>query len=269
MLKNLVEEGLVTKVRKLFLIIVRRVLIKINTILEFFIFRISKEIAKEQLKNSKEPLGEIDKKFLQKTLNANPVIIEVGAHYGHDTLELSVLFPEARIYAFEPFLQNFIQLQKNCQHLKNVTAVCVALSNSIGVNIFHQSSGTSNASGSILLPTNHLQRHPTVFFDGEDKKEVITITLDTYFDSIDISKVDLIWIDVQGAERLVLEGGTELLKKTCYVYLEVSEVPLYEGAMAYSDMKLFMASRGFEVSQEFLPTEWNDEGNVLFRNISI
>ena len=116
---------------------------------------------------------------------------------------------------------------------------------------------------------NHLQRHPTVFFEGEDKSSVITITLDTYFNSIGISKVDLIWIDVQGAERLVLEGGKELLKKTCYVYLEVSEVPLYEGALAYSEMKLFMASLGFEVSQEFLPADWNSEGNVLFRNISI
>ena len=257
------------KVRKLVLTIVRIVLIKINGILEVFIFRISKERAKVQLKNSKAPKGEIDKKFLKKTLKANPVIIEVGAHYGIDTLELSILFPESRIYAFEPFLQNFLQLQKNCQHLKNVTTVCVALSDSNGVNIFHQSSGSSNASGSILSPTNHLQRHPTVFFEGEDKSAVITITLDTYFNAIGISKVDLIWIDVQGAERLVLEGGKELLKKTCYVYLEVSEVPLYEGALAYSNMKLFMASLGFEVSQEFLPADWNSEGNVLFRNISI
>jgi FkbM family methyltransferase len=245
---------------------IQKSLINIDIFLEYFLFIILKERAKSLQNISKIYRGAIDKNFAKTLFDSNPLIIEVGAHHGFDTLEFATLFPESKIYAFESFPGNFLHLQKNCQHFKNITTVCSALSNTNGVTFFYQSSGSSDGSGSLLTPTIHIKNHPTVFFEDKDKSTVITITLDTYFNSIEISKVDLIWIDVQGAEKLVLQGGTELLKKTRYIYLEVSEVPLYEGALAYCDMKLFMNNLGFEVWHEFLPAEWNGEGNVLFRN---
>ena len=211
--------------------------------------------------------GEVNKNELKEILNAKPVIVEVGAHNGSDTVQFALIFPEATIYAFEAFPINFYQLLKNCQDFKNIIPVSAALSNYNGVSIFHQSSGGSDGSGSILNPTGHLEKFPTVIFRKEDKIQVPTITLDTYFSAKSISRVDLIWIDVQGAEKLVFEGGKELLKVTCYVYLEVSAVSYYEGALTYKDMELYMAKLGFKVIQEFLPPEYNGDGNVLLKNL--
>jgi FkbM family methyltransferase len=158
---------------------------------------------------------------------------------------------------------------KNCQKFRNIIPVCAALSNHNGVSEFYQSSGGSDGSGSILPPTGHLEKFPTVTFKNEDKIHVPTITLDTYFEAKNISRVDLIWIDVQGAEKLVFEGATELLKVTSYIYLEVSAVSYYEGALIYKDMELYMAKLGFKVVQEFLPPEYNGDGNVLLKNINL
>jgi hypothetical protein len=39
----------------------------------------------------------------------------------------------------------------------------------------------------------------------------------------DLEQVDLIWMDVQGAELLVIEGARQTLKKTHYLYTECQE----------------------------------------------
>ena len=59
----------------------------------------------------------------------------------------------------------------------------------------------------------------------------------------------------------------ESLKKTRYLYTEVSLEELYEGTVLYPEYKKFLESNGFEVVFEDLP--WTDGGNVLFRNTRI
>jgi hypothetical protein len=48
--------------------------------------------------------------------------------------------------------------------------------------------------------------------------------------------------------------------------MEVSEIPLYEGAASYTEIKTFMSKANFIVLKEFLPNNWDGEGNVLFKN---
>lgn len=95
---------------------------------------------------------------------------------------------------------------------------------------------------------------------------VPTITLDTYFETMGLDHIDLLWMDVQGAEKIVLKGGEKLLEFTHFIYAEVSETPLYEGATTYADLRAFLADAGFIVKREFLPLEWRGEGNILFEN---
>jgi FkbM family methyltransferase len=248
----------------IFLTILRYILNKIKIIIEISIYRLN--IARSKTINSKDVHGEINKNELKDLLKPKPVIIEIGAHNGSDTVQFASIFPQSTIYAFEPFPNNICRLIKNCQNFNNIIPVCAALSNRNGVSEFYQSSGGSDGSGSILTPTLHLEKHPTVFFKEEDRVTVVTITLDTFFNKDRNSSIDLIWMDVQGAEKIVLEGGTKVLKKTSYIYMEVSSEPLYEGALTYNDMKNFMSDLGFIVVQEFLPQEWQGDGNVLFKN---
>jgi FkbM family methyltransferase len=244
----------------------RLTLSKISTQILLWISRIKIISSSVKVKYLKEDEGTINKLTLRELLGPNPVIIDVGAYDGSDAIEFSSIFPNGLIYAFEALPENFLKLWQNCQALDNIITICGAVGKTSGVKNFFQSSGTSDGSGSILPPSQHLSRHPGVLFLQKDELVVLETTLDTYLSTKIVSKVDLIWLDAQGAEQIVLEGGSSLIKKTSYVYMEVSEIPLYEGATSYTDIKTFMSNSGFKVFKEFLPKNWDGEGNVLFKN---
>jgi FkbM family methyltransferase len=166
-----------------------------------------------KVKYLKEDEGTINKLTLRLLLGESPLIIDVGAYDGSDAIEFSSIFPRGVIYAFEALPKNFLKLWQNCYTLDNIITVCGAMGKNSGVNNFFQSSGTSDGSGSILPPSEVLQRHPSVLFLQKDEVVVLETTLDTYFETKMVSKVDLIWLDAQGAEQIVLEGGSSLLKK--------------------------------------------------------
>ncbi len=59
--------------------------------------------------------------------------------------------------------------------------------------------------------------------------------------------IDLIKIDVQGAERNVLRGGVATLKRTAAVLVEVSFERLYEGTTRFDEVYDFMREQGFKL----------------------
>ncbi len=104
-----------------------------------------------------------------------------------------------------------------------------------GTSIFYQSSGTEklagygegwDQSGSIRQPHSHLQVWPWVKF--EQQIEVPIMTLDTWAELYEITEVDFIWADVQGAESDLIDGAARLLRATRYLYTEYSNDQWYE-----------------------------------------
>jgi len=63
----------------------------------------------------------------------------------------------------------------------------------------------------------------------------------------DCPTIDLLKIDVQGAELEVLKGGAGALKKTKLAWIEVSFKPLYKGSALFEDVRLYMETQGFEM----------------------
>ena len=67
------------------------------------------------------------------------------------------------------------------------------------------------------------------FSDYNKKINVNTTTLDDFYESQKLSDIDLLKIDVQGAEALVVEGGVKtFLKNTHSLTVEVSFYDYYE-----------------------------------------
>jgi len=225
---------------------------------------VSRWIAERRVAKSVDTNGEIGKQTLRSLLGDQPLIIEVGAHIGLDTEEFALAFPRGTVIAFEPHPRLHSQLTDRTRFYPNVTCFGVALSDGPSVRRFHQSSGSSDASGSILTPTRHLSRHPSVTFLAQDQTVVVTTTLDAYVEAAGIDKISLLWIDVQGAELLVLKGSLKSLAHIDWIYVEVAPTPLYEGGATYSDVQRHLERFGFKVFKEYLPAEWCGEGNVLF-----
>lgn len=61
----------------------------------------------------------------------------------------------------------------------------------------------------------------------------------------EISRIDYLKLDVQGAELDVLRGGERHLKNALFVQAELEFVPLYKGQALFSDVEPFLRERGF------------------------
>jgi FkbM family methyltransferase len=77
--------------------------------------------------------------------------------------------------------------------------------------------------------------------------QVPTVTLPELMDREGLERVDLLKLDLQGAERLVLTGGAAVLDRVEVIYTEVFFEQLYTGAWLFWEMNEFLSHRGFKL----------------------
>jgi FkbM family methyltransferase len=140
------------------------------------------------------------------------VFIDIGANVGLYSLIASRRF--RRVYAFEPNPKTRPVLEETIRKLdrRNVTVYPVALSNFKGETMLYLGPHEGfSGSADTILPV--FQYAPNATPEGGLDhtfigKEAVKVQVSTY-DSIIKEKVDLVKVDVEGAEFLVLEGMKE------------------------------------------------------------
>lgn len=202
------------------------------------------------------PLAQI----MEKNLPPDPVIVEAGAHAGDDTLAFSKRWPQGRIHAFEPIPNLFAELQKQVADCTNVVCYSSALADKSGTVTMHLSEGSMDASSSVLPPKRHLDYHPDVEFVRQ--LEVPAITLDDWMTQNQITRLDALWLDLQGFELPVMQASPQALSKVRIVVTEFSDVELYAGQARFSAIHEWLVANGFKcIYRERL---WLYGGNALF-----
>jgi len=184
---------------------------------------------------------------------------DIGACEGLSSLRYLLLFPNAEIYTFEPVPENFAKVLKNKEKykLEKLKPFEVGLSSVIGEATFYLSSGAppnknipaddssefGNKSSSLFKPGITKEIHPWLKF--KDTITIKTDTLDRFCENHNISSIDFIHMDVQGAELLVLQGGKKILEKVNSIWLEVEKVLLYKNQALKNEIELFLSNHGF------------------------
>jgi FkbM family methyltransferase len=177
-------------------------------------------------------LGHSDAFVEQKRL-AGPgplTIFDVGAYNGEISREYVVNFPTAQVYAFEPFPSSFEQLKANMITYSTVHVYNMGLSDKSGRQVFY--SNTFAPTNSLLEPDAAAAKtwgNDVVRAHGAVECEFTT--LDEFIEEQKISKVDILKIDVQGAEIRVLNGGRNALSagRIALIYSEIITMPTYKG----------------------------------------
>ena len=184
-------------------------------------------------------------------------IFEVGACEGEDSIKLRRRFPRAQIHSFEPLPGNVAKIRRNFAKygVHDVHLHELALSDTDGVAEFYVSSGHpedqprtddwdfGNKSSSLLAPKEHLRTHSWLTFD--EKIEVTTQRLDTFCERHNIRRIDFLYLDVQGAELMVLAGAGPLIGRIGAAWLEVEQIELYAGQPLRPDVESFMLAHNF------------------------
>lgn len=185
--------------------------------------------------------GEI-KDFLIQHQEDFKLIVEIGTHFGNDTIEIRKLFPKSEIICFEPDPRNVSVIKENWNSNNVGVLYELAASDFNGKTTFHLSSGDCSfwtddelwskkewsASSSIKKPVKHTEVHPWIKFD--EVIEVDCVKLDD-FQPLNEKIIDFIWMDVQGAEDLVINGSKKILTNTRFLFTEYNNEELYENQL--------------------------------------
>lgn len=134
----------------------------------------------------------------------NPeVIIDLGAHIGFTSLYFSRKYPNAKIYALEASKQNFSLLEQNLKPFPPITLIQKAIHTQDGFILFDDSGLSYN----------------TKISDRGDEVEAVSVH--TLLNHYGIDKVDLMKIDIEGAEKDILGENNEWLAKTENIIIEL------------------------------------------------
>jgi len=202
----------------------------------------------------------ITTKFLSKFFGQNDslTIFDIGACDGEDSVRYASLFPNSKVYAFEPVLENTSKINERVDRsdVPNIKVEDVALSNVEGTCEMYISSGRpkdappeieyGNKSSSILKP-GQATKEVLPWLEFKEKREIRCTTLRNFCEINHISTIDFIHMDVQGAELLVLQGAGDKMSKIKSIWLEVSNVAFYEDQPLAQEITRFMESKGFRL----------------------
>lgn len=152
------------------------------------------------------------KRYIKSYLKKDMIVLDVGANIGYFTLLFSRLTgPNGKVIAFEPSDYAFDLLQKNTSinDIKNVELIKKAVSNTSGKISFNE-----GPEGFDVYSSTQEITHPSAQKVKFLSKNIEAITLDDFLSERGIKNVDLIKIDVEGAEYNVLKGMSNFLKSS-------------------------------------------------------
>ena len=142
--------------------------------------------------------------YLKKVLSPGKVFVDAGANFGIFTVIASKLVGETgKVLAFEPAVETYPILDRNVEinKLSNVKVFHAAISDKSGTARFYH---IDNAPNSYSLGGDA---------EGTTFEEVSMVTLEEVFRSEGLERLDLMKMDVEGAEELVLYGSKSLIEQ--------------------------------------------------------
>jgi hypothetical protein len=80
-----------------------------------------------------------------------------------------------------------------------------------------------------------------------------------------IDKVDIMWMDLQGAELLAMQSLGDNLAKLQMLYTEVSYKPIYDGQVMFNELNNFMLLNNFTIKNTLSMSGWQED--IVYENI--
>ena len=169
------------------------------------------------------------------------VVLDVGSHNGTDGMRFKTKYPQARVIAIEADRSLYDKMLKS-QKITELEILNYAVCDQDGMINFHHNDGVRKGSGSIHKPKPSLFRYVGMSFS--DPYEIPSTRLDTLCKNMGIVKIDIIHMDIQGAEHEALIGLGEMRPKM--IFLEIG-FNGYEGAVSPVDKLIDMGYKKIDV----------------------
>lgn len=188
--------------------------------------------------------------FVEKFLKKGMVVIDAGANAGQYTLiSANKVGPSGKVHSFEPSPRMFDELRFNV-NLNKLDTTCelnnYALSDSAGTAQLSRYEAGKEVYGSL---GNHCREDGGAII-GHD--EVKTISLDEYIHKMKIERIDLIKMDIEGAELLALKGSQEILSRPDGPALIIEIADINTEGFGYKGMKIWDHLESFDYKMHII-----------------
>jgi FkbM family methyltransferase len=177
---------------------------------------------------------------MRSMLHSGMTFFDIGTHFGQYTLMAAAeVGPTGAVHSFEPGPIQFGFLSRNValNHCKNVSLNNVALSDQEGEMDFVVPSLGS-------LGQSHLATA------GETGHKAQVITLDGYCEKNGIKKIDVMKVDVEGAEMQVFRGANNVLRDfpPAAIFYETIEILNKNFGYTCDEMHSLFESCGYSIN---------------------
>lgn len=141
-------------------------------------------------------------------LKDNAVIMDLGANVGYTMAHFAFLYPNSKIYGVEMDLSNFLLAQRNISTLTNCKLIHAA--------VWYKNEEISY-SGDQAWGFK-------IDYEGSTSELKTTVqakTLDTIFKEFELDEIDYVKMDIEGAEKYILENSKEWIDKIKTLKIEI------------------------------------------------
>lgn len=145
--------------------------------------------------------------------NESPRVVDLGANIGSFAIRLFSHCPTATVASVEPAKDTFDILQQNKD-----------LNPSLNWLVFQNGIWESDATLSLFRRGISISHRVT---GGPGDENVSGISLDSLLKCLEWDEVDLIKMDIEGAEEVVIPSALEALRKTRFLIIEIHSCPLH------------------------------------------
>jgi len=186
-------------------------------------------------------------------------LVDVGAHNGDFTKMIAGYCGISKGILIEALPEKAAYLRKHFMPPEYSVIEC-ALSSEEGFIEFEINE--AKATSSMLRIKRAMPELSHVNLGSRATIQCRTRTLDAVTRDAKLDSIDLLKLDVQGAEHLVLGGASNIIKKTALVWTEVSFKPLYEMSSDFNLIYKQFNNKGFKL-MELEPAFRAPDGELL------
>jgi len=179
-------------------------------------------------------------RILSTLLAPGMTFLDIGAAFGQYTLlAAGAVGNSGKVYAFEPDPVSFDWLDRNVRrnYLGNVTAVEIALGDTVGALDLYIGAPDNLGTTSLRQQYNYSGR----------AVRVDVMPLDRYFERVGLDRVDVIKMDVEGAESLVLRGAQKLLAMRPAMIIEFEESNQVRFGSSCAELARMLIEKGYKL----------------------
>lgn len=164
------------------------------------------------------------------------VIVDVGANEGEWSQHAHSLWPGATI----------LMLEADSQHEKSLREGAEKIHGSVTIGVFSSKEGDTVDFYAGGDTGNSMFKENSEHFTNDVPVRKTTLTIDGVVRRSGVGKpVDILKLDIQGAELLALQGATKVLSEATFVQVEASTIVYNDGAPCHFQVEAFLREKGF------------------------